>query len=857
MLLATWYKRALKESILGKLYADKSKVKGIDQDPAVNQKIYTQYVQAFQKGVFNMIKEDVDAYSQAVIPRKYFSGGTTTYLIPIAQDTGSKAGQVAQKNREKTDLVANRFEKPDAASSSGEKKGDFSSLMLTSRFQVLTKDVRLGSNKEEEAYTFYYDMNLNENPYKQVWFKAITYHPTTEEARDGVVPLFVISLMREIIWKEDSRSKIIGENEVVPVISIVVPFKKGELKAAMFEDSLRDVMQGFNSSSALNDLMSFETSIPRQRDFIDKVLQKVNGVADRVLLRGEKIGRMSMEWYKAYFENGRYDMVEKLDRLFTLWEKQGVMTRGDAFDILTVVEALKNDGVHGGYVFNVQYAQIRLNNIKKSLKEKGISENMIAKAVKWADAVISQERDGEVLSCFVEVMTFFLNHPEYHDPEKFKQYLHAEKTRKREYSDWYMMHQEESGLLYKRGISVKDVVNNVIVAWIGGFKGNKQDALALLENALSWRTVTVVTAGPEEVTFTIDSAEEMYTGDQDAGRTDSVEQFTKVYKHFKELFDSKKRIPSSTLQSYIVMTVLEKMNIDEIVKMSPEEFGNHLIKKAKELEINIEIMFLTQKTLKRAEYIFYNLYHKKPSEADWRLIRDIYQTPGISISQHELPYQIMIHASERFVIDKLKPSKRIAFFLHALGWKTDNLPDVNMIFNVEMMKEKGVYEKHMILHEFCESISRFAKSINEEFVMATGHANKEVIELQMVFAYIIGGRSALEDAVKAQRALNYKFENRNLNEGTKMMEEVFVRALDGSLLKEYGIGSAEEIHTGGIDMAQSNLDMQIKRDGAGVVLPVSQQNLDGIRIDGLVPEILSIQPAAGLPILQGIGVSIP
>ncbi len=72
MLLATWYKRALKDSILGKLYADQGKVKGVDQDPKTNQEIYTKYVEAFQKGVFNIIQEDVDRYSQETIPRKYF-----------------------------------------------------------------------------------------------------------------------------------------------------------------------------------------------------------------------------------------------------------------------------------------------------------------------------------------------------------------------------------------------------------------------------------------------------------------------------------------------------------------------------------------------------------------------------------------------------------------------------------------------------------------------------------------------------------------------------------------------------------------------------------------------------------------
>jgi len=54
---------------------------------------------------------------------------------------------------------------------------------------------------------------------------------------------------------------------------------------------------------------------------------------------------------------------------------------------------------------------------------------------------------------------------------------------------------------------------------------------------------------------------------------------------------------------------------------------------------------------------------------------------------------------------------------------------------------------------------------------------------------------------------------------------------------------------GGIDFAQSNLNMQIKRDGAGVLLPISQQNLDSIHIDGLVPVILNIRPAAGALVL--------
>jgi hypothetical protein len=55
---------------------------------------------------------------------------------------------------------------------------------------------------------------------------------------------------------------------------------------------------------------------------------------------------------------------------------------------------------------------------------------------------------------------------------------------------------------------------------------------------------------------------------------------------------------------------------------------------------------------------------------------------------------------------------------------------------------------------------------------------------------------------------------------------------------------------GGIDMNAANLDLQLRRDGKGVVLPVSQQDLDNIRIDGLVPVLLDIKPVTGMALFN-------
>lgn len=76
LILAAWYKRKIRDSILSQVYTDKSKIQGIKiEDPQEKEKIYKQYLQAFKKGVYSYIKEETDPVTQENIPRKYFSGG--------------------------------------------------------------------------------------------------------------------------------------------------------------------------------------------------------------------------------------------------------------------------------------------------------------------------------------------------------------------------------------------------------------------------------------------------------------------------------------------------------------------------------------------------------------------------------------------------------------------------------------------------------------------------------------------------------------------------------------------------------------------------------------------------------------
>lgn len=80
MILATWYKRALKQSVLTQVYADQNKQVGdtvVKRDES--EQIYQEYVNAFKEGVYDLIREEVDPITQEIIPRRYFSGGANGY----------------------------------------------------------------------------------------------------------------------------------------------------------------------------------------------------------------------------------------------------------------------------------------------------------------------------------------------------------------------------------------------------------------------------------------------------------------------------------------------------------------------------------------------------------------------------------------------------------------------------------------------------------------------------------------------------------------------------------------------------------------------------------------------------------
>ncbi|MCP4652550.1 MAG: hypothetical protein GY858_04105 [Candidatus Omnitrophica bacterium] len=90
VLLASWFKKKLKQTILNDIYVDKKKIAGVDtSDPQIKEKVYNQYLEAYKKGVYNYIRRDSDFTTKRKVNRRYYSGGTDLVVGPT---TTTKSG---------------------------------------------------------------------------------------------------------------------------------------------------------------------------------------------------------------------------------------------------------------------------------------------------------------------------------------------------------------------------------------------------------------------------------------------------------------------------------------------------------------------------------------------------------------------------------------------------------------------------------------------------------------------------------------------------------------------------------------------------------------------------------------------
>jgi len=67
-----------------------------------------------------------------------------------------------------------------------------------------------------------------------------------------------------------------------------------------------------------------------------------------------------------------------------------------------------------------------------------------------------------------------------------------------------------------------------------------------------------------------------------------------------------------------------------------------------------------------------------------------------------------------------------------------------------------------------------------------------------------------------------------------------------------GAQAEKEKPVGGINLNPSLLDLQIKRDGNGIPLPINLQPIENMHIEGFIPIIINVTPVVNLPLILGL-----
>ena len=222
MLLAAWYKSALKESILTKTYGNQSKVNGISQDPANNQKIYDQYISSFKKGVVNMLKEDTDKYTNEVIPRKYFSGGAEPVTVTLVEE---------YRKHSRASLDPNQTETAQGTVDLAQVHFDAAISVLNPNMSTNAEDLKTQAEipfSEDAAMT---SVNLN----------GVIQENTVEKMRDEIKGKNEYSgfLHKIITWQEARKSSTIATLEISPVE--VLKMFSDELQSQLISDIQQDI----------------------------------------------------------------------------------------------------------------------------------------------------------------------------------------------------------------------------------------------------------------------------------------------------------------------------------------------------------------------------------------------------------------------------------------------------------------------------------------------------------------------------------------------------------------------------------------------------------------------------------------
>jgi hypothetical protein len=176
LILAAWYKRKIKDSLLSSAYVDQKKTVGVNiDDPKMSERIWAQYVEAFKKGAYNYIKEEQDQFTGETIPRKYFSGGILGDMAQALTVTAD-AAMLPQGITDGTMIVRANVVPPDRIG------GARSDLPRMERY------TKLLGQKDQERFTLLIQEKEMGKARELLYSQSKAFRPAQMEPRVAVYP---------------------------------------------------------------------------------------------------------------------------------------------------------------------------------------------------------------------------------------------------------------------------------------------------------------------------------------------------------------------------------------------------------------------------------------------------------------------------------------------------------------------------------------------------------------------------------------------------------------------------------------------------------------------------------------------
>jgi hypothetical protein len=969
MLLASWYKLALKESILGKLYADQGKVKGVDQDPAANQEIYTQYVEAFKKGVFNMIREDMDMYTQEVIPRKYFSGGMNknTYL-------GNKAEGIApilrrQNGNVSPDLVVEKKISDEIQRSQGD-QNDFDmaeavvqnaqpymarpqpaqgiterrASLNAQNFQSAPVRILQGEriyvmdqrgaiidkvffNKEGKLFSSMLGQEIEaENPLSN-GNRNVTYKldgngglsvvlNTAEDKKYQAIDVRIISL--------EGNSQVEQSEKPVAVEAGVQTFRTDRQIPETVKTQVIADRRTVADPRTVTDRLTAPKAVASTR--VERIIPVVDGEApsfDRnlnqnvdVLVEGKIVGQVAVrDGQVVVSQESKLTVEQNGDR----WKLDLGNMKGQKVSLRVLEKRSVDQAQASDAAQNIQSKRaaslvgyldrfLSLVKVRSKVAAPKLTTNEIASRAEIGGGLILSARamdtesfkgkDALVLQLYAQANNQFAGLPAATEVEipiglrsgsqavekgtvlEYRQEIASKFTdaliastadqlrtaKETAVSDMAWI--QEKIVLHKEALKVlapfKDRVMVERKQSIGADLQRLEQAAEREDAKNADKTLDVVIKAVDgAVRNTLDlKAKQSLVGNYlEYAKDIIVGQKQLSEKGTKDLLDQNKKYT-------LIKNVLDALPLNEINETPsniPAAAVERLNAPGSKFKVQKDgaynVLTLSGDVVKAADNKGEDVFEVfEAVNPDSSILKENWIREKVAQQAGVAPDKVLIIHSKynnnladydvkAFISDKAQDNAKLTNKL--LGSAVNS-------FNRQVLYALGRPAERR--SDQVEYIARMVEHFNKvNLIKVDGPVSRDLARLSSQLADFLIATANDEPGIPEKIALH----ERALDVTAPFKEEAFIsekrkpvvadlkkyrEAFEQQKRQQVPVDSAQL--KGGIDMNSAALDMQIKRDGAGVPLPVSQQDIENIRIDGLVPVILNIQPAANMPLFS-------